>query len=346
MSGQASIIIIVGLVAASLILWVVNTYTQYSTKTRVITSTEVDKISSYIDIIKSFSRNALQISAHKSFMFDASRGRTFYCNGPSPPSIRVILHDVEILTNRTFNEYLSKVSFDDPLLELNITPSTCISFDINEQRLNSHNYDEKFNASEFGSEISIKYGDNFLIESNEIKDESIVRNRFWLIYNGFKRWAEETHAFDNICNCLQDQSICGCGNIPCNGDCKSCMPLYYCTKESIIKSIEELDAIFSNEYIECKGEIENCVLNVEDSSCSDTESCGEWVNDECFFSEYDDEDSLCSDSLSYGIASEQATTTTVTQWSCLVSKKTIKYKAKISFVCIDKKYALPVEASP
>ncbi|MCS7135225.1 MAG: hypothetical protein NZ893_02180 [Candidatus Aenigmarchaeota archaeon] len=346
MSGQTSIIIIVGIVAASIVLWMLNTYNQFSLKTRTVSSSEIDKINSYVDIIKSFSRNALQLSVHKALSFDASRSRTFYCNQPSPPNFRILLHDIEILTNTTFNEYLQQVKFDDPNLNLEISKSTCISFDINENDLMSGKYNEEFNVSEYGSQIKIKYGDNFIQESNEIKDETIVRNRFWLIYSGFKRWAETTRAFENICGCLQDSSICGCQNIQCNSNCENCRPLYLCTRESILNGVKELDQIFNDEFIECEGRLENCVLNIEDSSCKDEISCGGWVNEDCFSCEFDNEEDLCAGNLLHGLARAQTVTTTITQWNCLVSKKTIKYKAKITFTCVDKKYALPLEASP
>ncbi|MEM5777490.1 MAG: hypothetical protein QXJ06_03500 [Candidatus Aenigmatarchaeota archaeon] len=344
MYGQTSIIIIVALIASIMILWTLNTYNQSTTKTRIIILSEIEKINHYVDLIKGFSRNALQIAAQKSFSIDAAKGRTFYCNGPSVPSTKVILHDIEILTNETLNDYIKKIRFSDPLFAFNITPYICNSFDIDENKLKSGVYDEFFNASAFGSFIEAKYDKNQALSSNEIKDETIVRNRFWYIYRGFKKWSEETKVFDNVCNCMS--TACQCPEINCGDDCKKCNSLYICMQGIILKSIEELDKIFDDEFIECKAYLDGCLMKIQDKSCNIQPSCNLWSSDDCFKCELDNEESSCLENvLTYGLASAQSVTTP-TMYKCLVSTKTINYKAKIIYTCIDKKYALPLDISP
>ncbi|MEM5799736.1 MAG: hypothetical protein QXZ43_03680 [Candidatus Aenigmatarchaeota archaeon] len=344
MYGQTSIIIVVALIASIMILWTLNTYNQSTTKTRIIISSEIEKINHYIDLIKGFSINALHLATQKSFNIDAAKARTFYCNGPVVPSTKVILHDIEILTNSTFNDYIKKIRFSDPLFVFNITPYICNTFSVDENKLRNGIYDQSFNVSAFGSFIEAKYGENKILSSNEIKDETIVRNRFWYLYRGFKKWSEETRVFDNVCSCLT--KACHCETINCGDDCKKCNNLYVCMQDIILKSVEELDKIFNDGFIECKAYLDTCLMKMQDKSCKMPSSCSVWSSDECFECEFDNEESSCiEDFLTYGLARAQSVTTP-TMYKCFVSTKTVDYKAKIIYSCVDKKYALPLDVSP
>jgi hypothetical protein len=305
-------------------------------KTRIIALSKIDKMSKQLDMIKGLSRNLLQLSVYKATLETAGKGSVFYCNQPDVPSVNVVIYDLGFSTNKTFNEYLKKIKISDEDLKLNVTQSICAGFDINENELHKGKYDEAFNASVFGSFIKAKYGSNEIASSNDIKNEGIVRDRFWLLYRGLKKWVETTDAFNKVCDCLSN--ACACGSIKCDR-CENCPQLSECLQQNIIKkSIEELDNIFKDPFIECTAFLDRCDLNIQDSGCQDSDCQAGGLDTTCFVCDLERKSDLCESGLLYGLAGAQSS------YSCVISKKTITLSGGIVFVCTDTKYAIPSDS--
>jgi hypothetical protein len=181
----------------------------------------------------------------------------------------------------------------------------------------------------------VKYGENEIVSSNDIKDEGIVRDRFWLLYRGLKRWVETTDAFSTSCDCLS--AGCGC-SLHCD-DCGKCKDLYECLEQKVAKkSIQQLESIFQDPFIECTANLDKCELDVQSSGCDST-ACAPGSLSTCFICDTERKSYLCENNLLYGLAGAQETE----KWSCVVNKKTVKLSAGMTVTCIDKKYSLPSE---
>ena len=342
MYGQTSIILIVFLISGIMILWLFSTFNQSSLKARILSLTQIDRMSKSIDMIKGLSRNILQLSVHKSTLTTAGKGYVFYCDSKTIPSLNVVLYDLGYQTNATFNEYLMNIKSSDERMIFNVTPAICSTFDIKEDMLYQGKYDEMFNASIFGSSVKVKYGNDEIVSSNDIKDETVVRNRFWRLHRGLKSWVESTNVFNNACGCLSN--ACGC-QAEC-GSCETCTSLNDCLYTNLVKpSIEELDKIFNDPFIECRVTLEKCDINVESSGCEES-SCGKGVLDSrCFVCEKERIVDICEKALLYGLAGAQIPTTTLPiQYSCIVNKKTVKLNVGMTVSCVDTKYSIPSES--
>jgi len=321
-------------------IWSSSLFNQTNIRTRINALSELDKMSTYVETIKGLSKNLLQLSVYKATYQTAGKGDVFYCNKADPPTVNVVLHDLGFITNETFNEYLKKIESPEEDVEMDITPSICASFDIKENMLYNGYYDEKFNTSIFGSTIKIKSNDNQIESSNDVVDETIVRDRFWLLYRGLKKWSETTKAFENVCGCLPN--ACYCGSIDCNY-CSNCQPLYECLEKDVAKKIEkELDEIFKDPFIECTAEIDKCELNSRGIECEANDVCNSGILDsQCFLCSFDRKDELC-ENLMFGLASGQDTTPIT--YMCTIAEKAIKLKGGVTLACTDTKYYIPLDS--
>lgn len=339
MSGQSSIIILVMIIATILILWGSSIFRQTSV-TNIITTMELfNKFARYLDIIKGLSRNLLRLSAYKATYDVAQKERAYYCNGGYAPSYKVLVHDLEEISNKTFNSYLKNLVFSDPLLKINVTNSTCISFDVDEAKLNAGLLDESFNISEYRSTIKIIADNNNIFSENDIYSENVIRNRFWLLYRGFKRWSEQTKIFESACDDCAS-AACHCASESCEG----CPAFNDCLKSKVIKkAVIELDKIFNDPYIECSGVPECCNIN-SFNDCSLLTPCGIWDTDRCMRCDVDRNENLCIDDLKaalfHGLAEAQEQDDS--WYRCRLYSKTVKLSVGIAFTCADKKYTIQV----
>jgi hypothetical protein len=107
MSGQSSLILLVGVIVVVIILWVSNIFSQTSVRTRILVSTGFSKITKYLDIIKGISRSSLVLSTHRGTYDAAQMGRTYFCNGPASPTTEEMRYDLGNLTLKYLNSYLT-----------------------------------------------------------------------------------------------------------------------------------------------------------------------------------------------------------------------------------------------
>jgi hypothetical protein len=213
-----------------------------------------------------------------------------------------------------------------------------VDYPVIDTQLNAGLLDESFDVNSYGSSVKITLGKNEVFSENDISD-NVVRDRFWLLYRGFRTWAQTTSFADKMCdNCMG--SICGC---PSGFDsCGQCPDLVNCLKYKVIRhSVEELEEIFLDPYIECSGDI-NCCYGEMELCAAKSDACGIWTTNRCMRCDRDRSSNLCSDQLVNGdLASLLGLATAQTLYQCDYWYET-RISVTISLTCVDRKYELSI----
>lgn len=244
--SQSSLLVLVSLVGIFLIAWISSLFLSISSSQRSVEETLLSKIMMYLDYIKGFTRDAFILAVHAETRYVASQGghaasmsypRSWICNSDVSPSVDEVRFFLSNETMDSLNDYIKNFKIND-LPMINITNSTCVDYDVNENTVFSGKNDEKFNVGSYGSRAKVVFENNTVSSGNEVYEE-IAQDRFWFMYRKFKEWmpAAENILVGGTCSCLSE--ICNCpvshepgGCYPCQETC----PGFNLCLESIVES--------------------------------------------------------------------------------------------------------------
>jgi hypothetical protein len=241
-----------------------NIFSRTTSEKRFITRIELSKISAYLDFLKGFSRAALLFSTHAGTKTIAGFGgeisksglpRNWICNYDVSPSVDEVRYFLSNQTLDYLNRYVPNMKIED-LPKINVSNFTCVDFDVSNTIVFSGRNDEAFNVSALGSEINVSLGEDKVSSKNEIYEE-IEKVRFWYMYRKFKEWASSTEFRNYVANCksiLCQKYTCGYFDFSCNKDSE----LEACIRGAVNSALQELNTIFNDEYVRCKGTLTCC----------------------------------------------------------------------------------------
>jgi len=341
--SQSSLLIIVSLVGIFSIVWLISTFLAARGVKTTVRETELHKLSSYINLAKGFSREALLLSSHTAVQEVAGNGgeisvegRTWICNGKdTSPSVDEVRYFLSNKTLETLQNYINSFHIED-LPTVNVTNFTCVDYDVSEKSVFSGENDELFNVAAYGSDVTVTYKDD-KIESNNDIYQGVSRVRFWYMYRKFKEWVATEASLFNSCVC--DCSSHACVSGPISGECSQHGSFYRCVKSCVDASLNRLRDTFSDNDIRCYAKIECCYVEVEDW-CEPVygQECLPWDNPpRCGGCQYKDAGELCSEEYipKYGLGERES----YCEGSCWVSGY-VKTSVKVHFTCEDNKYLL------
>ncbi|MEM5870231.1 MAG: hypothetical protein QXR09_03660 [Candidatus Aenigmatarchaeota archaeon] len=370
MKSQSSLLVLVFLLGTFFILWLLSTFLTTTSSQRLVQETLISKISKYLDYVKGFTRNALIFAVHAETKYIAGQGgqtsdtgfpRSWICNTEISPKVDEVRFFLSEETKLSLNKYLNNFKLQD-LPIINITNSTCVDYDVNENSVLSGKNDEKFNVGAYGSKTNITLDENLVTSSNEVYEE-IAQNRFWYMYRKFREWAPVGTGIlvGGTCNCLS--RICACGNSNYVGGCQPCSstcPGFQSCLENLVETARKALQNSFDEYVTCTAKLIGCYHELE--PCSGIPQCIDWEDApacrSCFIEKPGE---LCSKS----ILSERTQTQSFSYFlpnsnlffpksknkiyfsdSCSTKKCKVWFETKGSmeavFSCTDKKYLLSV----
>lgn len=309
--SQSSLLVLVSLVGIFTIAWIFSSFSSFSSSQRIIEGTLLSKIMKYLDYIKAYTRNALILSVHAETKYIASQGgqssnvglpRSWICNGDVSPFVDDVRFFLSNKTTSDLNAYIKNFDIQD-LPTINITNSTCVDYDVNQNTVFSGINDERFEVGSYGSKANVTLESNTVFSDNEVYEE-IAQDRFWYMYRNFKEWMPT--AVDIIvggtCNCLP--YICNCPGSPqYTSECEfcgdTCSGFQSCLQNIVDLAREALVNTFDDEYVDCTARLIGCYHELE--PCIGTPQCTDWENAPACFSCYRERtDKLCAQSVLSG----------------------------------------------
>ena len=141
--SQSSLLIMVVIVSIFIVSWIISVFSSVSQQERLMERLKLLKISSYLDFLKGFSREALLLSSHAAIQKVASMGgeinelnepRSWICNGDVSPEVAEVKHFLSEETKKYLNQYLEKLEIED-LPSINLTNFTSVDYDLNSQNI-------------------------------------------------------------------------------------------------------------------------------------------------------------------------------------------------------------------
>jgi hypothetical protein len=235
-------------VSIFLVSWIISVFSSVSQQERMIEKLKLLKLSSYLDFLKGFSREALLLSSHAAIQRVASTGgeinelnepKNWICGEDVSPELDDVKYVLSEETKKYLNQYLEKLKIKD-LPSINLTNFTFVDYDVNLESVSGGKNDEKFNVSGYGSEINITLEGNSVASENDVYEE-IAQVRFWYMYRIFKEWAATTALSSCVQNC--------CGDI--------CSDFKSCAESCINIGLRELQNLF-DENVECTSSLKCC----------------------------------------------------------------------------------------
>jgi hypothetical protein len=259
-----------------------------------ITEIILTKITKYLDLIKSFSKNALILSTHAGTSVVGGEGITFYCNNPTPPTTKQMRYELSSQTLRLLNDYLKNYPVSEPLMIIDIENFTCVDTPVEglEQGLN----DENFTVNAYGSNIRISSKENNVSSMNEIF-ELIPENRFWFLYRKLRDWAYlEGWKFEKrVCDCLTYKFPKNCRVMH---NCKDCSEFEECFKNAINETAKDMEDFINDPNVECSGKPTCCYGEKERCVPGAEETCGKWDGSrECNTCDFLPSEELCIEKI-------------------------------------------------
>lgn len=347
MSGQSSLILLVGIIAVVLVVWISNRFSEVSLQSRLISSEKLNKITKYLDFVKGVSKDSLVLSAHQGTYEVARKNMHYICNDPVPPSTNEIRYELSESTKRILNRYIDNIQISDESVKADVSGYNCVDYPVDNMKLNVGILDENFPVSAYGSKIEIVLDENKVSSKNDIS-ESVVRDRFWFMYRKFKDWSRKSKFTELVCeNCMD--SVCNCQGQEPITSCGDCPELLQCVRDKVVFFIEnELDEIFSDPYVECSGEVNCCYAETEDC-VPRYDGCLVWDKEnECMQCDEDRSENVCVENILERLISglqggnAYAQTTTPNQWWICENWKEARVAVNTIFTCVDKKYELSI----
>lgn len=297
MRAQSSVLVAVVVITIMMVGWIFGMYSQTSLQKMSLTEIALTKISKHLDLIKGFSKNALIMATHKGTSLVGGEGITFYCNMPTPPTVKQIRFELSNQTLGSLNSYINKYEIPDPLLVIDVDEFSCVDNPVEDYKLSSGLYDENFSSNAYGSKIKISLEENNVSSKNEFL-ELIPENRFWFLYRNLRDWAlYYGNVYKNrICFCLETYSG-SCPSEISSISCRECPELQQCILEQIDETAKDMEEIFDDEFITCVGKPTCCYAKRSDPCQSRDAGCPEWVGGVCSYCNLLGNEELCIEGI-------------------------------------------------
>jgi hypothetical protein len=340
------LLVAIVLVSIFTILLIINIFSRTASEKRMISRTELSKLSTYLDFFKGFSRAALLFSVHAGTKTVAGFGgeisksglpRNWICNFDVSPSVDEVRYFLSNQTLEYLNRYVPNMKIED-LPQINVSNFTCVDFDVN-NAVFSGAYDEAFNVSALGSEINVSLQENMVSSKNEIYEE-IEKVRFWYMYRKFKEWASSTRFRDYVASCepiLCQKYTCNYFDFACSDDAD----LEGCVNNAVQNALKELNSIFNDKYVKCKATLTCC--NAVAMKCQQPPPC-----EKCCACEKEEAGELCGKKYVQTSSSKFSYTQSDNPYKISFSGTGCSYwqgnrlDVEADFSCTDEKYLLSV----
>lgn len=234
-------------------IWIFSLFWNQASQSRTLASEKFTKLGKYLDIVKGLSRNYLIFSSQIATKKVAATLTTYYTNDPYPPTIDEIRYSLSQESLKLLNKYISNTIFKEAVFDYSISKYACVDFPIDEKKLSSGEYDEKFNVGSYGSSIEIKEDNNIVSSENDVF-ETVTRDRFFLLYRNFAEWSKTANFVDDTAICLTKS--CGCFNpkqncIEGTKSLEECSEFYSCFMEVLNNEKNRLVTMIADPYVEC-----------------------------------------------------------------------------------------------
>lgn len=280
--SQSSLLVFLAIATIVSVTYLSNLYSQQFELSRFLTSEEVAKVTKFLDVIKGLSRNSLILAANKGTLFIAGKGESYICNIPTPPTVAEERNEVGNQTLGILNTYVENINFTEQVLSYNISKYGCVDYPINEAKLQSGQYDEKFNVGAYNGSVNLTIGQNNITSKNDAF-ELITQNRFWFLYRKFVEWSKASTLSSEICPNLCPQNVCdGVGTA------------------ALEKARVLLEQTIGDEFVKCSYTRSCCYQEIGTYNGPKYDGCIKWENPKACPTCYLDRSSdICVNKISY-----------------------------------------------
>lgn len=243
--SQSSLLVLVAIAIIVILIFVFSQFMNEASQSRILGSEKFTKLGKYLDIIKGISRTSTIFSAQRATQVIAARTDTYYQNSENVPTLKQIRYELSKEALKNLNNYIKNILFKETTVDYSVNKYTCFDYAVDENGLNSGQYDEKFPVGSYGSSISIESQNGSVSSKNNIY-ETITRDRFFFLYRKISEWVKDSRLFEDSRSCTKE--ICDTSG-SCPGGCLDVL---------LSGKTNELENTINDPYVSCRYEIKCC----------------------------------------------------------------------------------------